>query len=300
MRLTPTPPYNFATLLALLRRFPCPSSFTIHENAYYQTLRQDHALSLVRVTQVHDQLALQQIIGAADEAVIKAQLAQILGTHQDSGAFYAFAKVHPALWSVVEPLVGLPIYCTPDIYHALIAVIIEQHISWAAAQRGQRALVEWGGNFIAHEGIRHYAFPTPPQLANATIDDLRPLKITFKRMQLLIDISRAVVEGTLDLQGTAQLPPEAVYKALLNIKGVGHWTASVVVGRVFGVFPYVPHNDVGLQAAVARYFQVEKSAQATKEVFAAYDDYAGLAAHFTLMHWVMEMYPEKSGNQDET
>lgn len=300
MRLSPTLPYDFDKLLALLRRFPCPSSFVVQDDAYFQVIRQDDALALVRVTNNNHGLDIQRISGTADETAISAQLTQILGTQHDLRAFYAYAEGHPALWSVVEPLVGLPIYCTPDVYHALIYVIIEQHISWAAAQRGQRALVEWGGNFIEHEGIRHYAIPTPEQLAKATIDDLRPLKITFKRMQLLIDISRAVVEGTLDLQGTAQLPPEAVYKALLNIKGVGHWTASVVVGRVFGVFPYVPHNDVGLQAAVARYFQVEKSAQATKEVFAAYDDYAGLAAHFTLMRWVMEMYPEKSGNQDKT
>jgi DNA-3-methyladenine glycosylase II len=299
MKLSPTPPYDFSKLLALLRRFPCPSSFVVQDGAYYQTLRQRNTLSLIRAAAAEDSIQLERLIGNAPEDAINAQFAQILGTERDLRPFYAYTESQPNLWQIVEPLVGLPVYCTPDVFHALVYVIIEQHISWAAAQRAQRALVEWGGHFIEHDGIRHYALPTPEQLAKATIDDLRPLKITFKRMQLLIDVARNVVDGSLDLSTIRQHSPEDVYNALLSIKGVGHWTASVVIGRIFGAFPYVPHNDVGLQAAVARYFNVEKSAQATQQLFSKYGEYAGLAAHFTLMRWVLEMYPEQSGDEDK-
>ena len=57
----------------------------------------------------------------------------------------------------------------------------------------------------------------------------------------------------------------------------------------------MPHNDVALQAAVAEYFSVEKSADATKVVFANYGEYAGLSAHFTLMRWVLDKYPIVNG-----
>ncbi len=294
MRLVPPPPYDFSKLLALLRRFPCPSSFVLQGDSYIQPFRQGETLTLVRVRSEADHLRIERLVGEADGDTLRRYFARLLGTRRDLRPFYAYAQTQPALWRVIEPLVGLPLYCTPDLYHALVYVIIEQHISWAAAQRAQLALVQWGGTFIDYGGIRHYTPPAPARLASASINDLRPLKITFKRMQLLIDLSRAVVDGSLNLAELAQQPPEEVYGALLAIKGVGHWTASVVVGRVFGVYPYVPQNDVGLQAAVAHFFRTEKSAQATEDTFARYGEFAGLAAHFTLMRWVMEMYPQRS------
>lgn len=299
MKLSPSQPYDFQKLLELLRRFPSPSSFSIQADAYYQVIRHQNALSLIRVTAADDDLQIERLQGTAPEDVIRAHMAQVLGTQHDLAPFYAYARTQTELWDVIEPLVGMPIFCTPDLFHALIYVIIEQHISWVAAQRGQRALVEWGGNFVEYKGIRHYTLPTPAQLAQATVEDLRPLKITFKRMQILIDLARAVVEDRFDPVSMAQQSPSEVYKSLLKIKGVGHWTASVVIGRVFGVFPTVPHNDVALQAAVAHFFGVEKSAQATQALFEQYGEYAGLAANFTLSRWVLEMYPVQSAKGDE-
>jgi len=299
MKLHPTQPYDFKKLLELLRRFPSPSSFSIQEDAYYQVFRDRHSLSLIRVRETEDGLQIERLDGDAPEQWLVEQTVQILGVNRDLQPFYAYAKTQPDLWHVIAPLHGMPLYCTPNLYHALIYVIIEQHISWVAAQRAQLELVKWGGNFVEYDGFLHYAIPTPEQLAQASIEDLRPLKITFKRMQLLIDISQAVVDGRLDVAAIAQKSPQAVYKELLKIKGVGHWTASVVIGRVFGVFPDIPHNDVALQAAVAHYFGVEKSAKATLAQFQQYGEYAGLAANFTLSRWVLDMYPMQSGNEDE-
>ena len=223
------------------------------------------------------------------------RIKHVIGADSNLSNFYKTAKKDKTLGAIIKPLIGLPLYCSENLYEALIFVIIEQHIAWVNAQKAQRVLVEWGNNYIEYEGSKYYAMPTPEKLANARIDDLRPTKITFKRMQLLIDIARRFVDDPDFMVFDRRVIAQALYDELLKIKGIGHWTASVVVSRATGAYPFVPHNDVAVQAAVAEYFDVEKSAEATKTIFAAYDSYAGLAAHFTLMKWVLDKYPIVNG-----
>lgn len=283
--------YSFDLFNKIHARYPHPSLFTLRDGAYYRAFHRSSEISLLKVQSKDGALSITPLIGTPQLEPIK----HILGVDTNLSAFYEMAQTNEALWNVVKPLVGLPLYCSENLYEALIFVIIEQHIAWVNAQKSQRVLVEWGDNFIELDGHKHYVIPPPQQLAEATIDDLRPLKITFKRMQLLIDIARQFADDPTFLQQNMPINSQDLYTDLLKIKGVGHWTASVVVSRALGIYPFVPHNDVALQAAVAEYFSVEKSADATKSVFANYGEYAGLSAHFTLMRWVLDKYPIVNG-----
>lgn len=287
----PKQAYSFDLFYKIHARYPHPSLFTLNDNAYYRAFNSDDGLSLLKVDADNSDLTITPIIGTAPIDTIE----HILGIDTQLDDFYDIAQSDKSLWNIVEPLLGLPLYRSENLYEALIFVIIEQHIAWVNAQKAQRALIEWGDNTIEYNNKKYYVMPPPEQLAQATIDDLRPLKITFKRMQLLIDIAQEFADDASFLQQTDITTPETLYKDLLKIKGVGHWTASVVVSRATGVYPFVPHNDVALQAAVAEYFSVEKSAKATTEIFEVYNDFAGLAAHFTLMKWVLDKYPIVNG-----
>ena len=284
-------PYSFDLFYKVHARYPHPSLFRLIDGEYYRAFQNDTGLSLLKVKSDGNDLTIVPLIGDTPIEKIK----HVIGAETNLSDFYDVAREDERLWSIVQPLIGLPLYCSENLYEALIFVIIEQHIAWVNAQKAQRVLVEWGDNFIEYEGNNYYAMPTPEQLANATIDDLRPTKITFKRMQLLIDIGQRFVDDPDFMVFDRMVSAQELYDELLKIKGIGHWTASVVVSRATGVYPFVPHNDVALQAAVAEYFDVEKSAEATKTVFADYGEFAGLAAHFTLMKWVLDKYPIVNG-----
>lgn len=287
MLLRPIAPYNFSLMLDIFSRFPAPSLFRLQDGAYYQAMHKHDGLALARVSQNEDGLLLESLVGEVDEKSIAWQF----GIDADLRAFYVHAEQDTALWKVIQPLYGLPVDRSQSLYHALMFVIIEQHIAWVNAQKAQRIFVEWANNWIEFEGQRYYAMPRPEQVAKASIEDLKPLKITFKRMELMIELSRQIVAGELDLEAMMQLSPEAMYHELLKIKGIGHWTAAVVIARARGIFSHVAHNDVALQAAAREYFGIEKSAAATQALFASYGDFAGIAANFTLMRWVLDKYP---------
>lgn len=284
--------FDFSKLLAILQRFPHPSLFRLEGDILWRTIQHNGQAILLRYDAVEGGIALDAINHELSPE-IRQQAEFIIGTDVDHRDFYDVAKQNDLLWQVVQPLVGLPVERTESVFQALVFVIIEQHISWVAAQKAQRKLVEWANNTIVYDGYTYYAMLTPEQLASATIDDLKPLKITFKRMQLLIDIAQQIVDGTLDLEAMLEQSPDTMYKNLIKIKGVGHWTASVVLARARGIFSYVPHNDVAVQAAVQRYFygdEGKKSSDNLNAVFEPMGEFAGLAAHYTLMHWVLDEY----------
>lgn len=295
--LKPTPPYNFDLTLDLLSRYAHPTVDIVHEGAYWRALHSEDGLILCRVTSEGSPQTPQLRVDALTPPAhgtesILAKIERILSLKNDPTPFYAYAMQDAQLWEIVQPLVGLRWVTAETVFEALMTTIIEQQISWVAAQKAQRWLVEWAGHRITHHRD-YYAFPTPEQIAHATVDDLKPLKITFKRMAVMIDIAQKVVEGTLDLESLRDLPAEALYNALLTIKGIGHWTATWTLQRTQGQQNYVGANDVALQAAVNHYFygKAGKLPQAEVEaVFARYGDYAGLAANYTIVRWVLDHY----------
>jgi DNA-3-methyladenine glycosylase II len=298
--LYPKAPYNFPLLLDVLSRFAHPTMDIVQDGAYWRVIRSGAGLALLCVTSagavdtpaLDVELAAQS--GEVDRQAVVNQLAHILHVEAGRGDFVALAQTDAPLWTVVEPLIGLPEWRTATIFEALMQTIIEQQISWTTTQKAQRWLVEWAGDCITHEGKAYYAFPSPARIAEASVEDLKPLKITFKRMALMIDLARRVVSGELDLESFAGYTPDTAYQHLLSIKGIGHWTAAVTLERAFGHKDWVAYNDVVLQAATNRYFLGAEGRippQLVTDTFTRYGIFAGIAAHYTMIRWVLDQYP---------
>jgi DNA-3-methyladenine glycosylase II len=303
--LYPKAPYRFDLMLDILSRFAHPTLDIVRDGAYWRALRFENGMALVRVTSqgTVDSPALDVHLAAetgnVDADVLLDTVKAILPIDLDKTRFYETARQDSALWGLVEPLIGLPQLRTASAFEALMQTVIEQQIAWVAAQKAQHWLVRWAGNCIEYDGATFYAFPTAEQIAKASVDDLIPLKITFKRMALMIELARQVVEGQLELEALRQQTAEAAYNYLLGIKGIGHWTAVVTLERAFGHLNHVAHNDVALQAAVNRFFYGGDGripAEQLKATFERYGEFGGIAAHYTLMRWVLERYSVNGQN----
>lgn len=295
-QLDPIQPYDFALTLDLLRRYAHPSVDHVRGDAYLRALRVDGVPVLVRVTPDEGGvLHVARVAGPEVNATqVMAQVAHVLGTTIDLSGFAALVRTHPALWTVVGPVASARMQRMPTVFEALATTIIEQQIAWTAAQRACQWLVRWGGDALSYAGETFHTFPSPETVAAADVETLTPMKITFRRMRLLIDIAGQVADGSLDLEALRDESPTDAYAALLALKGIGHWTATYTITRVFGpLHPYVGDNDVALQAAVNHYFYGGSGRIPPEQVratFAPYGDFAGAAAIYTILRHVHEKY----------
>ena len=287
----PAQAYRFDLLLEFLRRIAYPARLIVRGDTLWRFTEGQ----LLSYHESADAIIVRgQSLDADSVDRIEGTSRRWLGLDQDLTEFYRLARSDADLWRVVEPLVGLPLFCSETVFEALVTLIIEQHIAWKSALRSQRELLRITGCCARAGRTAIYDFPTPARLARASQAELKPLKITNIRIDLIIAIADAVDRGELAIEGLRCLPPKKAYEQLLAIKGVGHWTASNVIGRALGRYPFVSHNDVALQAAARHYFYDgagPKSAAQVTETLSRYGKHAGLAGHFTLLRWVLDQYP---------
>jgi len=293
----PTPPYDFArTIRASLYGSVLN---IVRDGVYRRAYHLGDQVALIEVTSVGTvgapalEVRLLAASGAVDGEAVLRLLRRTFSTDSDLRPFYQRAQADPVLWRIVEPQIGAHELQTETMFEALSLTVIEQQISLSAARRGEAWLVEWGGEAIEHEGEKFYTFPRPARLAAANVGDLTPLKITFKRMQVLIDIARQQSSGQFDLETLRAVPPEEAYRRLIALKGIGHWTVAWTLTRGLGKFTYVGSADVALRAAVNRHYygkEGQASRELTDETFAQYGEFAGLAAFYTLTGWAEMRY----------
>ncbi|MCY4017851.1 MAG: hypothetical protein OXG39_00440 [Chloroflexi bacterium] len=290
----PSFPYRFDLLLEVVRRNAYPARMVVESDSLWRFV----GGKLLCFRQDGDVIVLTgPALCKSDDSRrhdVSGLSRQILGMDCDLSDFYAAARRDARLWRQIEPLFGLPLFGTETVFEALVTLIIEQHISWKNALRSQRRLMRMLDSGVRTGGYKVHDFPTPQELTALEAEQLKPLKITNGRINLILRVAREARDGVLDLEGLRHLEASEAYSRLMSIKGVGHWTAANVLGRAFGKYPYVSHNDVALQSAVNHYFYRgagEKSAKQVLETLEEYGEYAGLVGHFILLRWVLDKYP---------
>lgn len=296
MQLDLPDPYDFGLLVRFLSRWRHPALDRIADGTYRRVLRLPNGSVLIQAHTTGPasrtlDIAVLHAASAPDAVALEQRIRHVLAIDQSAASFWKWVGSHPLLGPVLSPVAGLPITRTETLYDGLVCAVIEQQIAWTAAQRAQRVLCEWGGESIEYAGEVYYALPAPARLAAADPAELKPLKITDRRVGVLIRLAADIESGRFDLEALSGLPMEGRYSRLIQIGGVGHWTAVVALSRAYGAAAQVASNDVALRAAVRRYLpQAADSADPVGAAFADCGAFAGLAATYLLARYVLDKY----------
>lgn len=105
----------------------------------------------------------------------------------------------------------------PDLFSALVHSIIGQQISTKAHQ------TIWKRMIIKLEKI------TPKNILIYTDEDLQSLGVSFRKVEYMKNIAQKVNSGELDLVRLRELNNEEVCETLSNLKGIGKWTAEMIM-----------------------------------------------------------------------
>ncbi|HEX5504753.1 MAG TPA: DNA-3-methyladenine glycosylase [Thermomicrobiales bacterium] len=129
----------------------------------------------------------------------------------------------------------------PDLFYALVDAIISQQLSIKAAAT------------ILGRVRALYApapFPTPDRLLATPDADLRAVGCSNAKVAYLKDLSRRILAGELDLERLWALPDDEIVAELVAVKGIGRWTAEMLLIFSLGRPDVWPVDDLGLVIAV--------------------------------------------------
>jgi DNA-3-methyladenine glycosylase II len=128
----------------------------------------------------------------------------------------------------------------PDPYEALARAIVGQQLSTKAAGSIWERLIEpFGGSF-----------PPPAELIATEPQSLREAGLSWAKVGFLRDLAERIENGELNLQRLAQLPDEDVVAELIQIKGIGAWTAEMFLIFHLARPDVVSTGDLGIRRAV--------------------------------------------------
>jgi DNA-3-methyladenine glycosylase II len=206
-------------------------------------------------------------------------------TGLDLKPFYRLAASDPVLSHLVRHFRGMRIPQAASVYELLISAILEQQVNLSFAHQVKKALIEAYGMGLDFEGRRYNAFPDPAALAITGPPELRRLQVSGPKARYIIGISRAVLDGGLDLEGLRQLEPSIAHAKLTAQRGVGPWTAHYVGLRGLGHLDCLPAADVGLQKAIERLYRLRKPPTAARVEKLA-RAWAGWRSYATFYLWL--------------
>ena len=127
----------------------------------------------------------------------------------------------------------------PASFETLARSIIGQQISRAAAS------AIW-------TRMRDQDQSSAPIIAAKQPDDLMPFGLSRRKAEYLIGIADEIQSGRLDLAALAEMSSQDVQKRLVEIRGIGAWTADNFRLFALGDMDAWPANDIALQEGMKR------------------------------------------------
>ena len=105
----------------------------------------------------------------------------------------------------------------PDLFTALIRNIVAQQISKEAM------ITIWG------RMRERFGDITPARFGPLSAEEIQACGMSMRKAEYICGVSRSAAEGTLDLAALHYLPDEEVIERLSSLRGVGPWTAEMLL-----------------------------------------------------------------------
>ena len=181
-----------------------------------------------------------------------------------------------------------------DSFEMLISFIISARNSIPSIMKTIKKISERWGDKIEYKGNVYYAFPTPEQLKEVTLEEIKETGASFRSKYIIDTISKvnAAIEaknnGTLneelqqfDLEYIKSLPVDECHKALQNFMGVGAKVADCIM-----LFSMSKHSafpvDVWIKRAMIHFYLAPDVSLNKIRVFGRdkFGELAGLAQQY--------------------
>jgi len=243
-------PYRLDLTVAILRRFSTNLVDVVAPDGTYLRAHRDERgdAFVIAVRQSTPETLAVRTFGTPvvtrDAALALAR--RTLGTGRATPHFARAAASLPWLAAIADRMIGgrPPRYAT--LWEACVNAIVFQQVSLHAAGAILGRVVRALGTPVVHDGTTVYAFFTPRALVDAGDELLRAAGLSVAKIATLRRVAGALEDGTLDESTLAALDSVEASRRLCAIKGIGPWTAAVVLLRGLGRLDVFPQNDSGV------------------------------------------------------
>ena len=208
---------------------------------------------VVSVRQPNANLLSVSVFGSAGDAKrALVVVRQMLGTDRDLSIFHRNARAARWLAPLARRMRGLKPPRYPGLFEACANAILFQQVSLHAASAIMRRLVLALGTKVVHDGVPLAVFPSVKEFLGAEDAVIRAAGLSAARLATLRRTGEAIASGAITEVMLEERSSTDAALLLRGIKGIGPWTAAVILLRGLGRLDVFPSNDSGVQATLRR------------------------------------------------
>lgn len=123
----------------------------------------------------------------------------------------------PILGKAIEQIGKIERSVQSDLYESLVNSIVGQQISTAAHKTIWKRMTD------------HYGTITPEKICATPLEDLQKFGISFRKADYILDNSQKILSNEFDIHSLNSKSDEDVIKELSALKGIGVWTAEMLM-----------------------------------------------------------------------
>lgn len=134
----------------------------------------------------------------------------------------------------------------PDIFSSLISSIIGQQISNQAALTVKMRFLKL---------IREI---TPENIVNTELKDIQQCGMTMRKAEYIKGIAESVMRKEIDFETLKKLPDKEVITKLTQLKGIGEWTAEMLLIHSLQRPNVISYHDLAIRRGMKNLYQIEE------------------------------------------
>ena len=149
----------------------------------------------------------------------------------------ALMRRDPKLGAVIKQVGACEMEVRGDPYRALVRSVIFQQLAGAAARAiDARVRAPYRGRY-----------PVPAKLLVAKDGQLREAGLSRQKIAAVRAVASAFADGTLSNRALRKMEDEAVVEAVTQVRGIGEWTAHMLLMFSLGRPDVLPVGDYGVR-----------------------------------------------------
>lgn len=162
---------------------------------------------------------------------------------------------------------------TADLYTCLVHQVTGQQISTSAHKTIINRLNEKVGKV------------TPENIFSLTDEELKSIGITYRKADYIKSFTKKIIDKEFDIDALQYMDNQQVILNLTSLKGIGQWTAEMVMIFSMGRMNVMSYNDLAIRRGICRLHNLsELSVQEFNYYDSLYSPYQSVASLY-LWHY---------------
>jgi DNA-3-methyladenine glycosylase II len=159
-------------------------------------------------------------------------LTRALKTEEDLNPFYGLSGKDDILRGVVKDLYGMHTVSWPELFPALILAVTLQMAPMKRSDQMMDALLNQFGDKVSFDGKTMGYWPSTKTIAQCSAEKLMAKAKLGYRAKNLVAIAEQLNKGFPTLEDLAVMPPEHAKKKILTLRGIGDYSAQLVMPQM--------------------------------------------------------------------